>query len=190
MAMTVPNILTLARMVIIFVVLVIMNTDALLPAGMQQGYRAVGLLCAILAGFTDFLDGYIARKHNLTSDFGKFLDPLADKVFITVAYVMLVAKGIVPGWVVVIILTREFLVTGLRQLAAGRNITIESDSAGKLKTVCQMGFLILGGAVWVGWLQRQDMLLAWWLCLLAVVAITVYSGMGYFIRHRRLLIGG
>jgi CDP-diacylglycerol---glycerol-3-phosphate 3-phosphatidyltransferase len=186
--MNFPNQITIARIVLIFIVLVMCSTDGRLPADWQQTWRVAALMLAVFAGFTDFLDGYIARKFNLISDFGKLMDPLADKIFIATAFIVLVDKGVLPGWVAVVILSREFLVTGLRQLAASKGSVMAAETAGKLKTVMQMFFLILGGAVWLGWVRIADIPLLWTLAVWSVVLITLYSGISYFVRHRSLYL--
>lgn len=184
-----PNKITIARIVMIFIVLIMCNVDERLPLSLQTGWRVSALAFAILAGMTDFLDGYIARKYNLVSDFGKLMDPLADKVFIATAYITLVDKEILSGWVAVVILAREFMVTGLRQLAAGKGEVMAADTMGKLKTVLQMLFLILGGAVWVGWVDKTAIPLTWAISVWIVVGVTLYSGAAYFVRHRHLYLG-
>lgn len=96
-----------------------------------------------IAAITDTLDGYIARSRNLITDFGKFMDPLADKLLVTAALIILVELGKIPGWVVILILTREFTITGFRVLAAAEGITIAASSWGKIKTVTQITAIIL-----------------------------------------------
>ncbi|MCP4714753.1 MAG: CDP-diacylglycerol--glycerol-3-phosphate 3-phosphatidyltransferase [Deltaproteobacteria bacterium] len=186
--MNLPNKITMARIVMILFFLIMCNIDHRLPASIQQTWRATGLLFAILAGFTDIVDGYIARKYNMVSDFGKLMDPLADKIFMATTFVMLVDKDILAGWVAVIVLTREFLVTGLRMLAISKGEVIAADISGKIKTSFQMAFLILGGTIWVGWLDPARITILWTCAVWSVVLITVYSGVSYFVRHRYLYL--
>lgn len=96
-----------------------------------------------LASLTDFLDGYIARKNNLITTFGKFMDPLADKVLVLAALMIMLETGKIPGWVVTIILAREFLVTGIRLIAVSDNQVIAASKLGKLKTISQMVMIIV-----------------------------------------------
>ena len=96
------------------------------------GYRYAATVIFILAALTDMLDGHIARKHNLVTNFGKLMDPLADKLLVMSALICLVQIGDVAGWMVVVILGREFIITGMRQVAAAQGIT------GKIKTITQM----------------------------------------------------
>lgn len=96
-----------------------------------------------IAAITDTLDGYIARSRNLITDFGKFMDPLADKLLVTSALILLVELGNIPGWIVIIIIAREFAITGFRVLAAAEGITIAASPWGKIKTITQITAIIL-----------------------------------------------
>jgi len=194
--MNLPNKITIARIIMVFIFLIICNVDELIPdITLQKTWRIVGFIFIILAGITDILDGYIARKYNLITDFGKLMDPLADKIFMATAFVMLVDKGILPGWIAVVILSREFMVTGLRLLAANKGKVISADATGKIKTLVQMVFLIFGGSMWIGWIDiprtRPLDQINWegiiWIVFYTCVALfTVYSGITYFIKHRSL----
>ena len=97
----------------------------------------LGLVIFLLAAITDFIDGYIARKYNMITDFGKFMDPLADKLLVTAALLILLENGLIAGWVVFIILAREFIVTGFRTIAAAKGVVIAAGWLGKIKTVVQ-----------------------------------------------------
>lgn len=183
-----PNKITVGRIVMIFIFLIICNVDDRLSPEIQYHWRVIGLIFAILAGFTDFLDGYIARKYDLISEFGKLMDPLADKIFIVTTFIMLVDKGFLPGWVAVVVLSREFMVTGLRLLASNKGIIIPADVTGKLKTALQMIFLIFGGSMWVGWINYNipEIKIIWILSYSCIMTVSVYSGITYFIRHKDL----
>ncbi|HZK33460.1 MAG TPA: CDP-diacylglycerol--glycerol-3-phosphate 3-phosphatidyltransferase [Tissierellaceae bacterium] len=98
----------------------------------------IAAIIFIFASLTDTLDGYIARSRNLITNFGKFADPLADKILVSAALISLVDLGKVPGWVVVIIIAREFTITGIRILAASEGVTIAASSLGKIKTITQL----------------------------------------------------
>lgn len=187
--MNLANKITIARIVMVFIFLIICNVDELIPnQKVQYLWRIIGLIFIILAGLTDILDGYIARKYNMVTDFGKLMDPLADKIFMATAFVMLVDKQFLPGWVAVVILSREFMVTGLRLLATNKGEVISADITGKIKTLTQMIFLAVGGSMWVGWIPiefaRENIL--WKIFYCSVAAFTVYSGVVYFVRHRHL----
>ena len=192
--MNLPNKITMARIVMIFIFLVICNVDDKLPTSWQMPWKIVGVSFAFLAGLTDILDGYIARKYNLITDFGQLMDPLADKIFMATTFIMLVDKGILEGYVAVIVLSREFLVTCLRLLGAGKGVVIPADVTGKLKTSLQMAFVVIGGYFWIlGWkgAEIKNVLWVWWCWEIAkyvIIAVTVYSGINYFYRLRHLYL--
>lgn len=108
-----------------------------------DNYQILAALIFILASLTDALDGYIARSKNLVTNFGKFIDPLADKILTSTALLLLVESGKIPGWVVIIIIAREFTITGLRILAASEGVTIAASPLGKIKTISQLFAIIL-----------------------------------------------
>lgn len=126
--MNLPNKLTLGRMIAVpfFIALYMM------------GYYLPALILFILASLTDMLDGQIARKYNLVTNFGKIMDPLADKILVYSAFCLMVGDGIIPAWILIIILAREFLIAGMRTVAASDGIVIAADMSGKIKTVLQM----------------------------------------------------
>lgn len=97
----------------------------------------------ILASMTDWLDGYLARKNNLVTDFGKFMDPIADKLLVCSAMICLVEKGALPAWIVIIIIGREFIISGFRLVASDKGVVIAASYWGKFKTVSQMLMVIL-----------------------------------------------
>jgi CDP-diacylglycerol--glycerol-3-phosphate 3-phosphatidyltransferase len=126
-----PNILTLARVAAIPVVVVLLMSDS----------RASGMWAASifgLAAVTDFIDGWLARKWGIVTVLGKFLDPLADKLIVMAALIMLIPLGRVPAWAVFLILAREIIVTGLRSIASSEGIVIDASDLGKYKTIYQM----------------------------------------------------
>lgn len=141
--MNLPNKITLSRVCLIPIFIILLsvpfdwgswnigNTD--LPVS----HFAAALLFIVAAG-TDWLDGYYARKYNLVTNFGKFLDPLADKLLVSSALILLVELGLAPAWVVILIISREFAVTGLRLVAAGESIVLAAINMGKIKTATQM----------------------------------------------------
>ncbi|MFC1863369.1 CDP-diacylglycerol--glycerol-3-phosphate 3-phosphatidyltransferase [Thermodesulfobacteriota bacterium] len=183
-----PNQLTIARIVMIFLFMILCNIDEKLPMEIQQTWRVAAFIFVILAGLTDFFDGFIARKYNLVTDFGKLMDPLADKIFIAATFIMLVDKSLLAGWIAVVVLSREFLVTGLRLLAVSKGEVISADITGKMKTLSQMLFLFLAGFIWVGWLELDNVKILWNIFTWIVVILTIWSGMGYFIRHKDLYL--
>ena len=130
--MNLPNKLTMLRILLIPVFMVFIEWDSL------PGHILWAFVIFVAASLTDFVDGYIARKNNMVTDFGKFMDPLADKILVTAALVYFIPLGLAPAWVVILILAREFLVTSLRLIAAGKGIVIAADKWGKYKTATTM----------------------------------------------------
>ena len=196
----VPNILTVSRIfaVLIFVVLATFAEKDNMSAQAVFGVRLAAYILAILAGLTDLLDGYIARRYNFVSDFGALMDPLADKIFVTGTMLMAVEYRLMPAWIAVAVLCREFMVTGLRTLAAKKQVVISADRWGKLKTALQMVMLGIAGAAWVIDGGAQYMHTAKWFgirlwylwlaYLTGIVIVTIGSGLGYFIKYRKLYL--
>ncbi len=190
--MNVPNQLTVLRLILTGVFVALMSFEF-------PGCHSASLLVFSVAAFTDFLDGYLARKHNQITNFGKLMDPLADKVLMCAGFVLLAEIGLVPGWLVVTILAREFLVTGLRLLAAGNGKVVSADSLGKQKTIWQIVTLIyfllfLASQEWLfGWISG---LYAWKPTSLEITGrvllalsliLTVWSGIGYVVKNVHIL---
>jgi CDP-diacylglycerol--glycerol-3-phosphate 3-phosphatidyltransferase len=148
-----PNCLTIFRIVLIPFMALLLDADTeQLPFSVDTMFRfSPGRLAAmvvVLAGITDLLDGYYARKWNIESLLGKFLDPVADKLFLLVSLVMLMKLGRVDAWLVIILLSREFLITALRAVAAGEGLIIAAGQSGKVKLTFQM--VGLGFLMWYG----------------------------------------
>lgn len=134
--MNLPNKLTMLRMVMIPAFVIFMMVP------FASG-RYIALAIFIAASLTDTADGYIARKYNLVTDFGKFMDPLADKLLVCSAMICLVHTEEIPFWIVIIIIAREFIISGFRLVAADNGIVIAASMWGKVKTVCQMVMVIV-----------------------------------------------
>ena len=134
--MNLPNYLTFARIIIVPLLVVVLLTPVADRWFGVSGY-ALAIVIFLVASFTDILDGHLARRRNQVSTLGKFLDPIADKLLVSAALIVLVEKGLAPSWAVVIILGREFIVTGLRSVAAAEGIVIQAQSIGKLKMWAQ-----------------------------------------------------
>lgn len=177
-ALNLPNILSISRIFLVPVVMVFltMRTQFGFIEGVNIGDLLAGLVF-IVASVTDAADGYVARKHGLVTNLGKFIDPLADKIMVVAALVALVELQRVPAWAVVIIVAREFTVTGLRMIAASEGIVIAASTGGKLKTVMQIIAIIL-----LIFNIRHGMWAMW-----AAVILTVWSGGDYIIRCADLL---
>jgi CDP-diacylglycerol--glycerol-3-phosphate 3-phosphatidyltransferase/cardiolipin synthase len=164
-----------------------------LGQGGEQVYSIIAFLVFLIASGTDALDGHIARKRNLITNFGKLMDPLADKVLTTAAFIVFVDVGIMPAWMVIVILAREFTITGLRGVAASEGVVIAAELSGKLKTVFQMvAIIVLLLAISIGETPSAysvdfsfsgiGVILIW-----IAVALTVYSGIEYLWKGRKLL---
>lgn len=184
--MNLPNQLSLGRLVLCLVFVVVLECS-----GPWRGVAAFAVF--VLAALTDWLDGYLARKWNLITDLGKLLDPLADKILVCVAYIALVREGLAPLWIVALIISREFLITGLRTLAAAKGVILGAERIGKHKTISQMvtvlfGLLLLSlldAGVYVSFAGQLNGLVLQPL-LWITVAITVYSGIAYFWKNQHL----
>ena len=136
--MNLPNKITLCRIILVpFMLLVPLFGIEATVLGIKVENLII-LAIFLIASFTDFLDGYLARKNNLVTNFGKFLDPIADKLLVITALIMLVSVGKTPTWIPVVIIAREFIVSGIRMLAAGEGNVIAASMLGKIKTVSQM----------------------------------------------------
>ena len=174
--MTLASKITLIRIAFIPIYIVFMY----LSNGATNIWMWLALGIFILASITDFLDGYVARKYNQISDFGKFLDPLADKLLTIAAMVIFCQWDIMPAWALVLVLTREFAVTGLRLIAVGKGNVIAAGWSGKIKTACTM----------VGLCAMMAFPTEEWVAITVVVVIvatTVYSGVEYFVRNWKCL---
>ena len=174
--MTVPDQLTLARALAVPVVVVLFAWN--FP---NHDYWATAVFVVAMA--TDQVDGWLARRWNQTSAFGSLLDPIADKVLVMSALVMLIAEGVAPAWMVAAIVAREFLVSGLRLAAIERGIVIAARDLGKLKTWAQAIAVAVGGMAAAGAWSSD---VAWWVLLVAVV-LTWISGLDYARVAPRLL---
>jgi CDP-diacylglycerol--glycerol-3-phosphate 3-phosphatidyltransferase len=147
--------------------------------------KLVGLIIYVIASITDSIDGYIARKHNLITDFGKFMDPLADKLLVISSLVCFIEMGILNSWVVMIIIARELAITGFRTLAANKGITLAANIWGKQKTICQMTTIILILVINAGILSFLDILVLPLVVL--TVVLTLLSGFIYIIQNKTVL---
>lgn len=174
--MTTASKITLVRVALIPVYLVLMY----LSAGQAGVWMMIALAVFIIASLTDYVDGHIARKHNQVSDFGKFLDPLADKLLVVAAMVMFCQWGRFPAWALMLVLTREFAVTGLRLVAVQKGVVIAAGWSGKVKTASTM----IGLCVWMGFPE-----VCWigYAVTAVIVLTTLYSGIEYFIQNRNCL---
>jgi CDP-diacylglycerol--glycerol-3-phosphate 3-phosphatidyltransferase len=161
------------------------------------GYTA-GLVLFVAASITDYFDGAIARRRNLVTDFGRLMDPVADKVLMAAAFICLIPEHAIPAWAAIVIISREFLITGLRLLAANKGLVLSADKMGKHKTVWQMVtviyFLVL---LSLAEFERAGLIsgLFWWfhawryggaVLIALALALTLYSACGYLWKNRAL----
>ncbi|MCI0612126.1 CDP-diacylglycerol--glycerol-3-phosphate 3-phosphatidyltransferase [bacterium] len=167
--MNLPNTLTLSRIFLTPLLVVVLLTRI-------DGKEIYGVVIFVIAALTDYLDGYIARKRNQVTDVGKLLDPIADKLLITSAFISLVELNLAPSWMVVIIVGREFAVSGIRSIAASQGYVMPANTLGKLKTVCQVltiVVLIVADTYIEPW-ERFGRFLLW-----VTVAISLVSAVNY-----------
>lgn len=170
--MTTASKITLIRVAFIPLFMVFMY----LSGGEPNVWMWVSLGVFILASVTDYIDGQIARKYNQVSDFGKFLDPLADKLLTIAAMTMFCEWQTIPAWALMIVLTREFAVTGLRLVAVGKGKVIAAGWSGKVKTASTM----IGLCVMMAF---PTITISNWIVIGVIVVTTVYSGIEYFIQN-------
>ena len=188
--MNLANKLTLLRIFLVPVFLIFFLVE-----GIDYG-TIVATIVFIVASITDQLDGHIARSRNQITTFGKFMDPLADKLLVTAVFVCLVQIGMIPAWAVIIILSREFAVSGLRSIAASNGLVIAASWWGKIKTVTQMlaillflltvNIMTIGNTnllvnFFTGFLVASN--IVFYIC----VVITIISGIDYFIKNRKVI---
>ena len=178
--MTTANKLTILRVVMIPVFLILMLAEF-------PGHLWLALAVFILASLTDYLDGHIARKYGQVTSFGKFMDPLADKLLVTAALVIFVQWGQVPGWAAFVILAREFGVTGLRLVAASDGTVIAAGLSGKVKTFSTLVCMCLMMTPLHSLTLIPPAFTLDTLCVIVMVATTVWSGAEYFIKFGKLL---
>ena len=167
--MNLPNKLTVLRILLIPVFMVVLYWGF-------PGANYVALVIFILASLTDLLDGKIARARNLVTDFGKFADPLADKMLVTAAMLWFVEIGLMPAWALLIVICREFAVSGLRMLASDAGRVIAAGWSGKVKTAATMVCVVL--------MFLPIPAVVNTVCVWVIVVTTLYSGVEYFMKNK------
>ena len=189
--MNLPNKLTISRMGLTVAFMFFLFAHGAI-------YKILALVIFAIAAFTDFLDGHIAKKYGLISDFGRFMDPIADKILIIAAFLAFVEMGLVPAWMVIIIIFREFIITGMRLMALRKDRLIEATLAGKHKTASQV-FAIVTILIFII-LREIGYSLEFWssklqyyfeitiFCLMFItVVLTLISGVSFFVRNKDVL---
>jgi len=174
--LTLASKITMVRVAFIPVFMVLMY----LSGGQSGLWMWLALTVFIVASITDWVDGAIARKYNQTTDFGKFLDPLADKLLTISAMTMFCEWGVMPAWALMLVLAREFAVTGLRLVAVGKGKVIAAGWSGKVKTACTM----VGLCIQMVFPASVEVC---WLVTTVIVATTLYSGIEYFVQNWKCL---
>ncbi len=177
--MNLPNKLTIARVVAAPIFVLLYMYDEFLLA----------FVVFVVASATDWLDGYIARKYNLVSNFGKIMDPLADKILVYAAFCLMVEDFTVPAWMLIVILTREFVVSGMRTVAASAGIVIAAGTSGKIKTILQMIAvpLLLLRPITSEISDVSDIVnMTGEIFLWASLVMTVYSGIEYVLQNKEV----
>lgn len=175
--MNTPNKLTIVRMIMVPFLVLFMLTG--------WGGEANRYICLVIfagASITDWFDGYLARKNNLVTNFGKFMDPLADKLLVCSALICLIELGKLPAWIVIIIIAREFIISGFRLIAAENGVVIAANYWGKFKTVSQMVMIILLILDFGGAFDILEQIFIW-----LSVAMTVISLITYILQNKSVL---
>lgn len=187
--MNIPNKITISRILLIPLFLIIMlapfdwGTIVFIGAQMPVTHF-VGALIFIFAASTDWVDGYYARKHNLVTNLGKFLDPLADKLLVSAALIILVELGYVPSWIAIIIISREFAVTGLRLVLADQGEVAAAKTLGKIKMWAQIvaiSAFLLHNTIFVLLSIPFDEIALW-----VALIFTIWSGWDYFVKNKEV----
>ncbi len=169
--MTISNKLTILRVLMVPLFVVLFAYDCMIAAA----------IVFILASITDTLDGYLARSRNEITNFGKFADPIADKILVVSALICMIETGIIPAWSVIIIVAREFIVSGIRMSAASQSVVIAADNFGKIKTVTQMIAIVLL------LLKFENIFYVDYILFYISVLFTVLSGISYLVKYRKVL---
>lgn len=188
--MNLPNKITISRIFLIPIFIIILSYP------FQWGEWNIGYttlpvshfvagLIFLIASLTDWFDGYLARKLNLITNMGKFLDPLADKLLVSAAYILLVQLQLAPAWIIIIIISREFAITGFRLVAAGEGLVLAASQMGKLKTVSQILSIIL--LMFHNWPFSYFNLPVHIIMLYIALVFTVWSGIDYFVKNWNVL---
>lgn len=184
--MNLPNKLTIFRVILIvpFVVILLggeagwFGNNVLIP-------DVIALAVFVVASLTDLVDGKIARRYNLVTNFGKFMDPLADKLLVSAALIALVDMGRIPAWVVILIISREFIISGFRLIASNNHVVIAASYWGKFKTTFQMimvCLMIVNLGAMFPWMQIVTDIVMW-----IALALTVISLIDYLVKNRNVM---
>lgn len=191
--MNLPNKLTLLRVCLIPFMVIVAEISYFQSKVLFYNITLANLLVLIIfciASFTDFLDGYIARRNHIVTDFGKFIDPLADKVLVFAAFIILIDLGRMPGWIVILIIAREFMVTGIRLLAVKDKVVIAASNLGKAKTISQIVAIIallINGFPFV-LISVEFAKIVCDVFVYIAALLTLISGIDYFIKNKNIIL--
>lgn len=188
--MNLPNKITLFRFLLIPLI-VIVDLISPLKEEVFFGYLTLNniimVVIFLLGAFSDFLDGHIARKRNLVTSFGKFMDPLADKMLVFATMILLLNQdNVLTGWVIIVMLAREFMVSGLRMLAAEKGQVIAAGMLGKIKTNVQ--FLLIVMLLILGTMNNLAVNICISIVMYAAVIFTLWSGIDYLIKGKNIIL--
>ena len=189
--MNVPNKITISRILLIPIFMIVLLVpfswgDLTILGAEMPVTHFVGALIFIIASTTDWVDGHYARKYNMVTNLGKFLDPLADKLLVSAALIVLVEMQMAPSWIVIVIISREFAVTGLRLVLAGAGEVVAANMLGKIKTWTQIiaiSALLLHNILFVMLGIPFDMIMLW-----VALFFTIWSGLDYFVKNKEPFI--
>lgn len=200
--MNLPNKITISRIIFVPIMVMIPFVAPYISLGKSILYgvkisNIVLLLLFLIASITDFLDGYIARKRNMVTNFGKFLDPIADKLLVFTALIMLVETNMIPAWIPIVIAAREFMVSAIRMVVASEGTVIAASMLGKVKTVTQMvaisfafldinPFMSFMNGNLSGFILCLNFLMS--LSMIVCVVATIWSGIDYFIKSKDVIL--
>ena len=180
--MNLPNKLTLTRIILVPVFMIFVSLtslDSIVDGNFNATFYLLAGIVFAAASFTDFLDGHLARKWHMVTDFGKFADPLADKMLVTAAMLWFVEIGQMPAWALLIVIVREFAVSGLRMIASDKGRVIAAGWSGKVKTASTMVCIVIMFLPIPGWLNT--------VCVAVIAITTLYSGVEYFVLNRDII---
>lgn len=184
----IPNIISLSRIPVLFIIVVLLYIPI-------RGAATIALVLFIIGAMTDWLDGYLARKYDIVSDFGKMIDALTDKIFVIGLFVALLARGFFPEgsvFLILFIIGREFIITGLRLIAASKGLVLAAEKRGKIKTLTQIltiGVFLLFNVLSKDFPQEVNPAILYWVEMTGIIllfiatAITIYSGLVYLIKY-------
>ena len=171
-----PNIITLIRISVVPFLFILLTEPG-------EFWSLILAILFALASITDMLDGYLARKYNMITTMGKFLDPLADKLIVNTAMILMIPIGRIPAWIVAVTIIRDLIVDGIRSIASSEGLYIQASTLGKQKTIAQL-FAVTALMVWYPFLGINSYLVGMVLLYIGLL-LTIYSGLDYLVKFYR-----